>query len=135
MRVEFKIPESVIEPRLWMQHEQVVAMVLRPGSIEWGFATFRDAKGRLQRGRFGNRHHRHEGEWVGVMNVPSVNLGISDAALMATHDGISGEVELCPQRKFVGARLRALVEAVNAERAAGFPSRRLFLDPSSRRWP
>ncbi len=36
MKVEFKVPESDTEPRLWVQHEQVLAMVLRPGSIEWG---------------------------------------------------------------------------------------------------
>jgi NAD(P)-dependent dehydrogenase (short-subunit alcohol dehydrogenase family) len=26
---------------------------------------------------------RHQGEWVGIMNVPHLQLGISDAALMA----------------------------------------------------
>ena len=51
MRVELKLPESVTEPRLWVWREQVLAMVLRPGSIEWGLAVFRDGKGRPQRGR------------------------------------------------------------------------------------
>ena len=127
MRVELKVPESVTEPRLWVQHEQVVAMVLRPGSIEWGLRRSEMQRVDYSAGDMGICH-RHEGEWVGIMDVPSVNLGISDAALMATHDGISGQVELRPQRKFVDARLRALVEAVNAERVAGFPSGRLFLD-------
>ena len=71
---------------------------------------------------------RHEGEWVGIMDVSSLNIGISDAALMAVHDGIDREVELRPRRRFVDARLRALLEAVNVERVAGFPSGRLFLD-------
>jgi AraC family transcriptional regulator len=127
MRVEFRVPESVKEPRLWVQHDQVVAMVLRPGSIEWGLRRSEMQRVDYSAGDLGICH-RHEGEWVGIMDVPSVNLGISDAALMATHDGISGGVELRPQRKFVDARLRALVEVVNAERAAGFPSGRLFLD-------
>jgi hypothetical protein len=33
-----------------------------------------------------------------------------------------------PKRKIVDARLRALVEGVNVQRAAGFTSGRLFLD-------
>jgi AraC family transcriptional regulator len=53
--------------------------------------------------------HRHEGEWVGLMNVPHLQLGISDAALMASSDGAYGEVELRPSRKFADSRLSALV--------------------------
>jgi hypothetical protein len=36
MRVEFKIPDPVREPRLWVHHQPVLAMALRPGSIEMG---------------------------------------------------------------------------------------------------
>jgi len=94
MKVEFKVPESDTEPRLWVQHEQVLAMVLRPGSIEWGLR-----RSEMQRVDYiaGDLElfHPHEGEWVGIMNVQSLSLGI-DAALVATHDGISGEVELRP---------------------------------------
>jgi AraC family transcriptional regulator len=62
------------------------------------------------------------------MNVPHLQLGISDAALMASADGAYGEVELHPSRKFDDSRLSALVEAARAEMVAGFPSGRLFLD-------
>jgi AraC family transcriptional regulator len=62
------------------------------------------------------------------MNVPHLQLGISDAALMAASDGAYGEVELRPQRKFADSRLGALVAAAYAEMGAGFPSGRLFLD-------
>jgi len=55
-------------------------------------------------------------------------LTISDPALRAANDGISGEVELRGVHEFADARLGALVAAVNAERVAGFPSGRLFLD-------
>jgi AraC family transcriptional regulator len=127
MRVELKLPESVTDPRLWVQHEQVLAMVLRPGSIEWGLQ-----RSELQRVDYGvgdlGLCHRHEGEWVGIMQVQALTLGISDSALTATCDAASGEVELRPRRNFGDARLRSLVEAVNAERVAGFPSGRLFLD-------
>ena len=36
MRVELVPPQPVREPRLWARPEQVLGMVLRPGSIEIG---------------------------------------------------------------------------------------------------
>jgi hypothetical protein len=57
------------------------------------------------------------------MNIPHLQLGISDAALMASSDGAYGEVELRPSSKFANPRLSALVAAVHAEMVAGFPSR------------
>jgi AraC family transcriptional regulator len=102
-------------------------MMLGTGSIEWGskrsaLEKFGYAAGDLA------LCHRHEGEWVGLMNVPHLQLGISDAALMASSDGAYGEVELRPSRKFADSRLSALVAAARAEMVAGFPSGRLFLD-------
>ena len=127
MRVVFFPPESVIGPRHWVRHDQASVMTLQPGSIEWGpkrsaLETFDYVASDLA------LCHRHEGEWVGLMNVPHLQLGISDAALMASSDGAYGEVELRPSRKFANPRLRALVTAVHAEMVAGFPSGRLFLD-------
>ena len=124
MRIEFAPPDSVTEPRLWVRPEQVLAMVLRPGSIEIGarrteLTEFRYAAGEMI------LPHRHEGKWVGLMNAPHLELGISDGALMAASDG---EVELRIHRKFADRRLRALATAVHAEAVAGFPRGRLFLD-------
>jgi AraC family transcriptional regulator len=62
------------------------------------------------------------------MTVPHLQLGISDAALMASSDGAYGEVALRASRKFLNPRLSALVGAAHAEMVAGFPSGRLFLD-------
>jgi AraC family transcriptional regulator len=127
MRVELFQPESDTEPRHWVRHDQAFAMMLGPGSIEWGSK-------RLALEKFGYAAgdlalcHRHEGEWVGLMNVPHLQLGISDAALMASSDGAYGEVELHPSRKFADSRLSALVAAARAEMVAGFPTGRLFLD-------
>jgi AraC family transcriptional regulator len=102
-------------------------MMLGPGSIEWG-----SKRSALEKFDYGAGDlalcHRHEGEWVGLMNVPHLQLGISDAALMASSDGAYGEVELRPLRKFADSRLSALVAAARAEMVAGFPSGRLFLD-------
>ena len=127
MRVELFSPDSDTEPRHWVRHDQAFAMMLGPGSIEWGskrsaLEEFDYATGDLA------LCHRHEGEWVGLMNVRHLQLGISDAALMASSDGAYGEVELHPSRKFADPRLSALVAAARAEMVAGFPSGRLFMD-------
>src|SRR5215470_1878380 len=127
MKIEFFPPDSVTEPRHWVRDDQAFAMILGPGSIEWGskrsaLEKFDYAAGDLA------LCHRHIGEWVGFMNVAHLQLGISDAALLASSDGAYGEVELHPSRKLANPRLRALVAAAHAEMVAGFPSGRLFLD-------
>ena len=127
MRVELFTPDPDTEPRHWVRHDQAFAMMLGPGSIEWGskrsaLEKFGYAAGDLA------LCHRHEGEWVGLMNVRHLQLGISDAALMASSDGAYGEIELHPSRKFADPRLSALVAAARAEMVAGFPSGRLFMD-------
>jgi AraC family transcriptional regulator len=127
MRVELFPPDSDTKPRHWVRHDQAFAMMLGPGSIEWGskrsaLEKFNYAAGDLA------LCDRHQGEWVGLMNVQHLQLGISDAALLASSDGAYGEVELRPSRKFADARLSAMVAAVHAEMNAGFPSGRLFLD-------
>jgi AraC family transcriptional regulator len=127
MRVELFPPESDTAPRHWVRHDQAFAMMLGPGSIEWGSKRSALEKFDYTAGDLA-LCHRHEGEWVGLMNVPHLQLGISDAALMATSDGAYGEVELHPSRKFACSRLSALVAAARAEMVAGFPSGRLFLD-------
>jgi AraC family transcriptional regulator len=127
MRVELVQPESVTEPRHWVRHDQAFAMMLRPGSIEWGskrsaLETFDYRAGDLA------LCDRHVGEWVGLMNVRHLQIGISDAALLASSDGAYGEVELRASRKFADRRLSAIVGAVEEEMVAGFPSGRLFMD-------
>src|ERR1700731_2432472 len=127
MRVELFPPDYDTEPGHWVRHDQAFAMMLGPGSIEWG-----SKRSALEKFEYGTcdlaLFHRHEGEWVGLMNVPHLQLGISDAALMAASDESNGEIELHPRRKFADSRLGALVTAVHAEMIAGFPSGRLFLD-------
>ena len=127
MRVELFPPDSDTEPRHWVRHDQAFAMMLRPGSIEWGSKRSSLEKFDYTAGDLA-LCDRHVGEWVGLMNVSHLQLGISDAALMASSDGAYGEVELRPSRKFADPRLGALVAAAHAEMVAGFPSGRLFLD-------
>jgi AraC family transcriptional regulator len=127
MRVELFPPDSDTEPRHWVRHDQAFAMMLRPGSIEWGSKRSALEKFNYEAGDLA-LCDRHVGEWVGLMNVQHLQLGISDAALMASSDGAYGEVELHASRKFSESRLSALVAAAHAEMVAGFPSGRLFLD-------
>ena len=127
MRVEVFAPESVTEPRHWVRHDQAFAMMLGRGSIEWGSKRSTMEKVDYTTGDLA-LCDRHVGEWVGLMATPHLQLGISDAPLMAASDGAYGEVELRAQRKFADPRLGALVAAAHAEMAAGFPSGRLFLD-------
>jgi AraC family transcriptional regulator len=127
MRVELFTPDPDTEPRHWVRHDQAFAMMLGPGSIEWGSKRSALEKFGYVAGDLA-LCHRHEGEWVGLMNVRHLQVGISDAALMASSDGAYGEVELHPSRKFADPRLSALVAAARAEMVAGFPSGRLFLD-------
>src|SRR5207247_1457338 len=128
MRVELFPPDSDTEPRHWVRHDQAFAMMLRPGSIEWG-----SKRSGLEKFDYAACDlalcHRHEGEWVGLMNVQHLQLGISDAALIAASDERNGEVELRPQRKFADSRVAAVVAPGHAEMAAAFPSGRLFLAP------
>ena len=124
MRAKIVPPQSVTEPRLWVRPEQVLGMVLRPGSIEMGarrteLTEFRYVAGEMI------MPHRHEGKWVGLMNAAYLQLSISDAALTAASNGV---MELRIYRKFADPRLRGLVTAVHAEMVAGFPNGRLFLD-------
>ena len=124
MRVQLVPPQSVTEPRLWARPEQVLAMVLRPGSIEMGVLRTELTEFRYVAGEM-ILPHRHEGKWVGLMNATYLQLSISDAALKAASHR---EVELRMYRKFADPRLRGLVTVVHAEMAAGFPNGRLFLD-------
>src|SRR5712672_342550 len=127
MKVELFAPDSETQPRHWVRHDQAFAMMLGPGSIEWGSKRSTLEKFAYTAGDLA-LCDRHNGEWVGLMNVPHLQLGISDAALMAACEEPNGEVELRPHRKFADSRLGALAAVVHAEMVAGFPSGRLFLD-------
>src|SRR5713101_2460305 len=128
MRIELDTPESVVtEPRMWVKHQPVLAMALRRGSIEMGLRRSEMKRHTYDAGEM-SLVPRHLEKWFRNEDLHALLIGISDAALTAASDGASGEVELRRTDNLVDARLGALVEAVNAERIAGFPSGRLFLD-------
>src|SRR5262249_18226624 len=70
----------------------------------------------------------HSEQWIGTADIEHLVVGISDAALAAACDGASGSLELRPRWKMAGPPFSAPLPPVNAERLAGFPSGRLFLD-------
>jgi AraC family transcriptional regulator len=123
MKVELKTPEFDVEPRMLVKNEPVLAMALRPGWVEVGQRRSEMKKINFEAGEMAMCD-----VWIGTHGLESLILTISDPALRAANDGISGDVELRVVYKLVDARLGALVAAVNAERVARFPSGRLFLD-------
>jgi AraC family transcriptional regulator len=127
MRVELNVPESVREPRMWVKHQAVLAMALRPGSFELGLRRSEMIRLTYDAGEM-SLVPRHFEKWFRNEDLHGLCLAISDAALTEASDGTNGEVELRRADSLVDARLRALLEAVNAERIAGFPNGKLFLD-------
>jgi len=127
MRVEVDVLALVGDPHVQVQEEHVLGMVLRPGFIEVGLQRSAMRRVTFQAGAMGFFPRRME-RWVGAGQQERLLLRISDAALTAAREGVSGAVELGHWCKIVDVRLAALVRAVNAERIAGFPSGRLFLD-------
>jgi AraC family transcriptional regulator len=126
MRVELNVPEPGTEPRIWGQHEHVLTMALRPGSIEVGLR-----RSEMKRFDYDATEMalipRHVEKWIRTDDLHYLSIAMSDATLTAACDGTSGEVELRREYNLVDARVGALLAAVNAERIAGFKSGALFL--------
>ena len=131
MNVAAYAVEAVPESKSYIQHRQVLAMVLRSGSFEVGLRRSDMSKSSYATGEM-ILARRHVDEWVRTGDIHLLVLEISDTALRGDRDGTSGEVELHHKPRLVDARVSALLTAVNAERAAGFPSGRLFLDSVER---
>ena len=114
---------------MWVQHQPVLIMALRTGSVEIGLR-----RSEMMRLTFGAGEMclvpRDVETWLRTddLHYLYLSVDISDAALAAACDGTRGDVELRRVESLVDARVGALAAAVNAERVAGFPSGRLFLD-------
>jgi len=127
MRVAVDMPGSVREPYLQVHHEHGLEMTLGSGSIEVGLRRAEMTRVTFNAGEMG-LYPRHMERWIRAADQGRLVLEISREALMAASDGMNEEVELRPMCRLVDARVSSLVEAVNAERTAGFPSGKLFLD-------
>jgi AraC family transcriptional regulator len=107
-------------------------MFLQPASIEVGLRPSEMTKFTYDAGGI-CLCYRHVEKWVRHDDdLHLLTIVISDAALVAACDRVRGEVELRYVPKLVDERIGALVAAVNAERIAGFPNGRSFLDSVER---
>ena len=129
MRVAVNVLESDREPRVSVLRQPALMMALQTGSLEVGPRC-----SEMKRFAFGVGEMclvpNHVETWIRTDDLlySYLSVDISGAALAAACDGTAGDVELRRVGKLVDARVGALAAAVNAERVAGFPSGRLFLD-------
>ena len=127
MKVAFEIRGRVDEPYLKVDRETVLAMTLRPGSMEMGLRRSAIRRITFDAGLMGLCPPQFE-QWIGSCDMAHLTMSISEAALIAASDGVGGNVQLRAESELMDLRLRALAMAVDVERTAGFPSGRLFLD-------
>ena len=127
MRVSINELGPCVEPELRVSHEQKLAMFLRPGVLEAGFRRSEMARFTYDTGEM-LLCHRYKERWFRTEEPQILSLVISDEALRSAFDEGSGDTELRGVPRLVDPRVSALVSAVNAERVAGFPNGRLFLD-------
>lgn len=127
MRVAAEVRGTVEEAYLQVHRENALGMLLRPGSMEVGPRRSALRWTKFEQSELG-LCTPHSEQWIGSADMEHLVVSISDAALAAACDGVSGSVELRPNWKMADARLSSLLAAVNSERVAGFPSGRLFLD-------
>ncbi|HWO02999.1 MAG TPA: AraC family transcriptional regulator [Blastocatellia bacterium] len=127
MKVALDSLGAVGEPYLEVYREHDIRLALRPGFIELGSHRSAIKRETIEKGEV-RLFTRHFEKWIGSADLQVLSITIPDTALMSACDAMSGEVELRRQHDLMDARVVALVSAVNAERVAGFPSGRLFLD-------
>lgn len=127
MRVAVEALGSSREPHLRVYPQQMLAMLLEPASIEMGWRRSDLTRFDYNAGEI-ILSRRNGGTWTRSDGLRYLSIGISDAALRAASNGMYGDMELQSAPKLEDARVSALVAAVNAERLAGFPGGRLFLD-------
>ena len=119
-------PESAKEPRIWVEHQPMLGLVLHPGSIEVGLRRSEMKKFTYNAGEI--RLTPRLEKWFRIDDLHFLSIAISDTALGAACERANGEVELRGADNVLDARVSALAAALNAERIAGFPNGRLFLD-------
>jgi AraC family transcriptional regulator len=127
MKVALAVLGDVGGPYLDAYQDHGLRMALGPGVVEVGSrpcalkpVTYEGGEIRLYPCDFE--------KWLGSADLRVLSIDISDTALTAACHANRGQIELRRHAEIADPRVVALVSAVNAERAAGFPSGRLFLD-------
>jgi AraC family transcriptional regulator len=122
------VTKIAAEPTQIVYDTQVVAMMLHSGAIEVGFGRspmrrFEYATGGIVLCR------RHVDALVrSEEGIQALSFEVSDAVLREIAGEKNAEVELQSSSRLEDPRIGALMTAANSERAAGFPSGRLFLE-------
>ncbi len=127
MQVALTVLGDAGGPYLDVYQEHGIRMALGPGVIEVGSrpsalkpVTYEGGEIRLYPCDFE--------KWIGSADLRVLSINISDDVLAAACNGNRGQIELRRAADLLDPRVVGLVSAVDAERAAGFPGGRLFLD-------
>src|SRR5260370_8757734 len=121
MNVTVDVLGSGREPYLQVHHEQFLCLLLRPGAIEEGPRPSAMTRFVYDAGEMG-LCTRHVETWIRPDDADVLKLGISDAALRASCDETSAEVERPSTRKLPGPRVRALAAPLTPNTIAAPPS-------------
>src|SRR5499426_4769560 len=105
MKVAFEIRGPVDEPYLKVDRETVLAMTLRPGSMEMGLRRSAIRRVTFDAGLMGLCPPQFE-HWIGSCDMAHLTMSISDAALMAASDGAGGGIQLHAEPELMDVRLR-----------------------------
>ena len=134
MRVAVDELVPVREPEMRVQHEQILTMFLRPGSIELGFRRSQMARLKYDAGEM-SLCHRHVESWIRTDEPHLLSLAISDTALRAACDEASADPELPGVARLVDTRI-GLWSGLSMRRGLrDFQVGGCFWIPSSRRSP
>jgi AraC family transcriptional regulator len=126
------IPLQVVtvpaDPIRLVHDTQVVALKLQSGALELGHGT-----SPMQRYEYASGDvvlcRRHVESWVSSkQGIQSLTFEVSTVALQEVADRHDSEVKLQSHWNLPDARIKALMNAVNAERIAGFTAGQLYLD-------
>jgi hypothetical protein len=93
MRVAVEKLGLVREPHMRLNHDQMLAMLLQPGSIEMGWRRSELSRFTYDAGEI-ILARRHVETWARSDNLHYLSVAISDAALRSAGDGMASEVEL-----------------------------------------
>ena len=127
MEVALAVLGDVETPYLDAYQEHGIRMALGRGVVEVGSRPSALKPVAYEGGEI-RLYPRDSEKWIGSADLRVLSINISDAVLNAACHANRGAIELRRHADITHPRVVALVAAVNAERAASFPSGRLFLD-------
>lgn len=121
-----KVEADEVEIKVIEEDEQYVGMFLEPGACELGFTRSSLTLARYDTGNLFIFPRRRRA-FVRRIEACYLLVRVSDR-LMMEPDELPNVIQTRCQRHFEDKRVQGLMVSINAERLAGFPSGRLFLD-------